>query len=95
MVYGHNKGVIPLEFDLSPAIGLDLLLLVGDVLLLTKVRRVRNSPIPIEQQCLEKLDALVSVEIFTCEFFVNREFCTVLFSEVLNFLFPFFNMDDS
>ena len=64
MVYGHNKGVIPLEFDLSPAIGLDLLLLVGDVLLLTKVRRVRNSPIPIEQQCLEKLVALVSVNIF-------------------------------
>ena len=95
MVYGHNKGVIPLEFDLSPAIGLDLLLLVGDVLLLTKVRRVRKSPIPIEQQCLKKLGVMVSVEIFTCKFFVNRECCTVLFSEMLNFLFLFFNMDDS
>ena len=36
MVYGHNKGIIPLGLDMSPAIVSDLLLLVINSLLLYK-----------------------------------------------------------
>ena len=34
MVYGHNKGIIPLGFDMSPAIRLDLLLPFKNIWLL-------------------------------------------------------------
>ena len=36
VVYGHNKGIIPLGFDMSPAIRSDLLLPVRNIVLLYK-----------------------------------------------------------